>query len=99
MTVTYMVKVPTRPELFETACEVMASIVPTVRQEDGCIRYDFYTSPDDRTGIYGIEVWRDEAALDVHSTQPHMTPFRENIKPTMSGPLEATRLNMLDLSL
>jgi quinol monooxygenase YgiN len=95
MTVTYLLKVPTRPELFDEACAVMASIVPIVRQEDGCIRFDFYTAENDRSGIYGIEIWRDEAALKGHSKQPHMMSFREKLKPTMSGPLEPKRLFML----
>jgi len=96
MALTMLVKLPIKPELFDEACAAMASVGPTVRQENGCIAYDFYSAEGDRSAIHGIEIWADEAALDVHSKQPHMTPFREKLMPMMSGPIEFQKLTKVN---
>jgi len=43
-----------------------------VRAEDGCLQYDYYISCEAPDTVLLLEKWRDAAALDVHSRQPHM---------------------------
>ena len=96
MTVALLVKVPINPEKFDEACEAMASVGSAVRKEDGCVNYDFYSVEGDRTAIWGVEVWRDEAALKAHGQQPHMAPFREKLMPTLSGAIEMKPLTLIN---
>lgn len=49
------------------------------REEDGCIRYDFFTALDDPLSFIAVEEWRDRPALDVHFTQPHLQEFSEKL--------------------
>lgn len=70
------------------------SVAPHVHAEDGCIAYE---ATADAPGVLGaqtlagddtviiVERWRDEAALKAHSTAPHMTAYREAVKPLVAG--------------
>lgn len=55
-------------------------IVDAVRQEDGCIRYDYYFSEKDADEILLIEAWESKRHQEIHIEQPHMARLRE-LKP------------------
>lgn len=55
-------------------------IVDAVRKEDGCIRYDYYFSENDKDEILLIEAWESKHHQEIHIDQPHMARLRE-IKP------------------
>ena len=55
-------------------------IVDAVRNEDGCIRYDFYYSEKDADEILLIEEWETKKHQQIHIEQPHMENLR-GIKP------------------
>ena len=55
-------------------------IIDAVREEEGCIRYDFYFSEKDADEILLIEAWESKAHQEIHMTQPHMKKFLE-LKP------------------
>jgi len=52
-------------------------IVQKVREEDGCIRYDYYFSEKDPDEILLIEAWESQEHQKVHIDQPHMARLRE----------------------
>jgi quinol monooxygenase YgiN len=70
------------------------SIEPLVHAEDGCLAYE---ATVDAPGVLGaqtlagedtviiVERWRDEAALKAHSAAPHMTAYREAVRPLVAG--------------
>ncbi len=45
------------------------------REEDGCIRYGFFSAVEDPLSFVAVEEWRDREALDAHFTQPHLQEF------------------------
>lgn len=55
-------------------------IVAKVREEDGCLRYDYYFSEKDPDEILLIEAWESKKHQQIHIDQPHMARLRE-IKP------------------
>lgn len=55
-------------------------IVDAVRKEDGCIRYDYYFSENDKDEILLVEAWESKRHQEIHIDQPHMARLRE-IKP------------------
>jgi quinol monooxygenase YgiN len=69
-------------------------VQPKVHAEDGCIAYE---ATADVPGVLGaqslagpdtviiVERWRDAAALQAHSTAPHMTAYRAAVKPYVTG--------------
>ena len=54
----------------------MADVVAASRAEDGCIEYAYGEDMLEPGLIRVSEVWRDQAALDRHFTQPHMHAWR-----------------------
>lgn len=52
-------------------------LVDAIRNEDGCIRYDFYFSEKNRNEILLIEEWESKEKQQIHINQPHMETFRE----------------------
>lgn len=71
-----------------------AAVRPAVLAEDGCIAYE---ATVEQPGVLGaqaplppatvviVERWRDAAALQAHSTAPHMTEYRAAVKPHVAG--------------
>ena len=52
-------------------------IVSAVREEDGCIQYDYYFSEKDDCELMLIEAWESKEAQQIHIQQPHMARLRE----------------------
>ena len=56
--------------------EVKASgAAEKTREEDGCIRYDFFFCADDETAMLLWEQWESRGAQKVHLNQPHYLEF------------------------
>ena len=45
------------------------------RQEDGCIRYGFFSAVEDENSFVAVEEWEDRDALDKHFAQEHLREF------------------------
>lgn len=52
-------------------------IVDAIRNEDGCIKYDFYFSEKNKDEILLLEAWESKKHQEIHLTQPHMDKLRE----------------------
>ncbi len=81
-----------RPGTRSTFADEFARIVPLVRSERGCLYYaggvDVATghraqAPPRPDAFVVIERWESLAALEAHSTSPHMTAWRERVRPYM----------------
>ena len=51
-------------------------VLDAIRNEDGCIRYDYYLSEKDPNEILLIEQWESKIHQQVHIEQPHMDALR-----------------------
>ena len=56
---------------------VTQGILTAIRNEEGCLAYDYYFSAQDENVVLLIERWESEAHLRVHLTQPHMADLRK----------------------
>lgn len=56
---------------------VTAGILTEIRNEAGCLGYDYYFSAQDENVVLLIERWESEDHLRVHMTQPHMATLRQ----------------------
>ena len=56
---------------------VEEGILTQIRQEDGCLTYDYYFSAQDENEVLLIERWESAAHQRVHMEQPHMARLRE----------------------
>lgn len=50
-------------------------VVDAIRNEDGCIRYDYYFSEKNENEILLIEAWKSKRHQEIHMEQPHMLDF------------------------
>lgn len=67
---------------------VEQGVVTAIRQEEGCLGYDYYFSAQDENELLLIERWASEAHQRVHMTKPHM----EKVKAAKAQYIESTRL-------
>ena len=60
-----------------------------VRQEDGCLQYDYFLPVEQADQLLLVEKWTNRDAQAVHMTQPHMAKMKEfkgdYIAPTTLG--------------
>ncbi len=67
-------------------------VLSAIRNENGCIKYDFYLSEDNADELLLVEKWETKEHQQVHMTQPHMEQFRsfreEYIKSSILGEIE-----------
>jgi (4S)-4-hydroxy-5-phosphonooxypentane-2,3-dione isomerase len=85
------VKVRIKPgerERFLKAIEVDA--LGSERDEPGCLRFNVLQDAKDANVYYFYEVYKDEAALEVHRTMPHYAVWR-GVADVLEGPTEPVR--------
>lgn len=58
------------------------------REEDGCIRYEFFAAVADPLSFIAVEEWRDREALDAHFAQPHLAEFSAALGELLADPPE-----------
>ena len=54
------------------------------RQEDGCIRYGFFSAVEDENSFVAVEEWADREMLDRHFAQPHLQEFARGLLEVVS---------------
>ena len=64
------------PERLPAARGPMAAMANASRAEEGCIHYAYAEDVLDPGLIRVSEVWRDQAALDLHFKTPHIADWR-----------------------
>ena len=52
-------------------------VLTAIRNEPGCLAYDYYFSAQEENVVLLIEQWETEEHQRVHMQQPHMTRLRE----------------------
>ncbi|EST34522.1 putative quinol monooxygenase [Streptomyces roseochromogenus] len=67
-------------------------LAPTVRAEEGCLRYDLHQVAGDPDRFVLIEQWAGRQALDAHDAAPHMVEADAANKAFRAGPAEVIRL-------
>ena len=51
-------------------------ILDAIRAEDGCHRYDYYFSEENKNELLLLEAWESKHHQEIHMTQPHMSALR-----------------------
>ncbi len=55
---------------------VRRGILTAIRNEEGCLAYDYYFSAQDENVILLVEKWASAAHQRVHMEQPHMAELK-----------------------
>ncbi len=69
----------------------MHKLIPSVKEEKGCIRYEIYSNPYKPTEIFFYEEWENEFALEEHLAQPKMLKHFEEVQPWFESELVTTK--------
>jgi quinol monooxygenase YgiN len=75
--VTVIATLKARPGQEEALRQELLALIPTTRKEEGCLNYDLHRSLDDPAIFVFHENWTDQAALDAHLANTHLTSFME----------------------
>ncbi len=69
-----------------------SGVLEAIRNEDGCLKYDYYLSERDENELLLIEKWESKKQQEIHLTQPHMDTLRsfkgDYITHTLLGEIE-----------
>jgi quinol monooxygenase YgiN len=52
-------------------------ILEAIREENGCIKYDYYLSEKNPDELLLVEQWESKEHQQIHILQPHMDKMRE----------------------
>lgn len=52
-------------------------ILEKIRQEDGCLQYEYYYATQDEDKIVLVEKWENEEKQQIHMKQPHMEQLKD----------------------
>lgn len=76
---TLLVTYTTKPEMREAFLQtIMDSGIPDkVRKEDGCLRYEYFSSVEDENQILLVEEWNSEEQQKIHLEQTHMAELKD----------------------
>jgi quinol monooxygenase YgiN len=69
---------------------LLRELIPTTRQEPGCLNYDLHVANDQRTNFLLHENWTSRQHLDDHLARPHIRSFLERIPALVSEPPQIT---------
>ena len=69
-------------------------VLNAIRNEDGCMAYDYYYSHDDKNALVLYEKWASTEHQKIHMTQPHMKTAME-IK---SKYIDSAQLKKIEIS-
>ena len=87
-----------KPGMADQVEKQLLGIVPTVRQEKGCIKYDLHRSLDGPPVFFFYEVWADDQDLAAHSASEHMVELRNRIKDLVAGPTAVSKWRACDVA-
>lgn len=93
MTIRLMVLISTQPGRRQDQVTAFERLVPLVRAETGCLRYDLHAVEGDDDRLVILEEWATQADLDAHGVAPHMVEAAEANADFRAGPAEAIFLS------
>ncbi|MCW2605863.1 MAG: antibiotic biosynthesis monooxygenase [Frankiales bacterium] len=64
---------PAKPDTREELAALLVDLAKTSRGDAGCLSYAFYADLEDPDVFISVETWDEQASLDAHMQQPHVT--------------------------
>jgi quinol monooxygenase YgiN len=94
----YVSAVITAKDGCEAALEKeLRAVVPTVRAEAGCIRYDLHRGDYGNVFLF-YEIWESDAALATHAKTPHLDAMHTATADLVAGPAEVATWRSVDVA-
>ncbi|MBT2374894.1 putative quinol monooxygenase [Pseudomonas fluorescens] len=94
----FILHAKTRPEKAAAFEALFRAYVEPSRAEPGCIEYHMLRDQQDPTLFIFYEIWASKAALDVHSSLPHMKHFHDQRMEFLEQDFDIRAIDMLSTS-
>lgn len=95
-TVVLAVGFTARGDSIDELRERLLALVAPTRAEQGCLRYDLHTHPEDPLRLTFLEEWATPQAHAEHDLTPWVVDLREHLPALLAEPLQLTRLARLE---
>lgn len=86
--ITIVARCSVKTDKVEDLVELALDLIKASRSEAGNVSYDFYADLADPAKFTFVEVWKDQAAIDLHNATPHFRGFVDKAGPLFAGPLD-----------
>lgn len=63
----------------ETFLADTKALIAETRKEEGCIEYHLYESVEERNTFIMMEIWADQAAIEIHNQSPLLQKLFGNV--------------------
>ncbi|MCR6474876.1 antibiotic biosynthesis monooxygenase [Variovorax sp. ZS18.2.2] len=73
----------------------LSALVPSTRQEPGCLDYTLFELRDEPGSFYMRESFRDQAALDTHFATPYFQAFEKRFDELLDAPIRLVFLEKI----
>jgi quinol monooxygenase YgiN len=83
--VVLVVEFTARPDTVDELRERLLRLVVLTRAEDGCLRYDLHSHPDDPLRLTFVEEWASPAAHARHDETDWVRDIREHLPRLVAG--------------
>ena len=93
LTVVALVKA--RPGQEAVLRQELLALIPTTRQEPGCINYDLHQATDEPGSFLLHENWTSKQHLDDHLNRPHLKAFLDKADALLSEPPRITLWSLI----
>jgi quinol monooxygenase YgiN len=84
-------QIKTKPGQTQAAIDALQEELEESHGEEGILKFALHQSPEDPTRLLMVEVYRDEADLDVHYQQPHFAKLVARLDELFDGVPTADR--------
>ena len=91
-------KITAKPGLADQVEKALLEVIPVVRQEKGCLKYDLHRSQDGSPTLLFYEIWASDEDLAAHAASAHMKAMRSSMKDLVAGPSEVSTWRAVDVT-
>ncbi len=84
MSYALVVRIKIKPENVEAFMEKLAANAASARKEAECLTFDVLVDPADKTQVMLYEVYKSEAAFQVHQQQQAFKTYMEDAVPLLA---------------
>jgi len=89
-TLTVVATMKAKPGQEATLRQELLNLIPTTRQEPGCLNYDLHTAVGHPDHFLFHENWTSKQHLDDHLARPHLQAFLAKAGELLSDPPQIT---------
>lgn len=89
-------KITAKPGQADNLQKELLAVVPTVRQENGCLRYDLHRQSREGNVFLFYEIWESGEALKTHGQSAHMAAMHDGIQDLLDGPSQISLWQEVD---